>query len=112
MDHVSFLDENDGDPARQLGRDFHLFRFEAPLACAMPGGSAFSCCCHQYQAPAPPSAKMQASTSNHTGGRRFLAGLGIAGALGAALSAGGCGRRSRLAEDVSVVDIDSSPALS
>ena len=41
-----------------------------PLAFAMPGGSAFSCCCHQYQAPAPPSAMMHKPEDQQPAGGR------------------------------------------
>jgi hypothetical protein len=68
-----------------LGRDFDLLGFKAALALAMYGGSAFSCCRHQYQAPAPPSTRMQATTISLTGSFRFLGGFSAAGSSASGL---------------------------
>lgn len=56
LDHLSFAGEDDRNSARELGGAFHLLS-SRPLAFAIPAGSAFLCCCHQYQPPAPPSAR-------------------------------------------------------
>jgi len=36
LDHVSFFDEDEGNPARELGGDFGLLRFEAPVGLGDP----------------------------------------------------------------------------
>ena len=114
LDHVSLFGENDGNPARELGRDLDLLRFEAAIGLRDVRGQRI-----QLLLPPVPGAR---AAERHDASQRPAATLAAFAFLRVSAQPEprapcclprDCGLRLRLTEDlVSAVDMTVSPAPS